>query len=332
MASLGHFAVGMAAARVSSDGHRPSWRSMAAWSAVSMLPDADVVAVAFGVAYEDAWGHRGATHSLAFAALIGGAAALTAPRFGLRRLKTWVLASLVAASHPLLDTMTDGGLGCALFWPFDLTRYFAPWRPIPVSPLGLAFLSPSGAVVAAVETILFSPLLVYALRPASTARRRHVRVLSLVAWMAAVWLIGSPDPLRQRLISTVLREQTEYAPGFSERAFASVARGMSEAEVAQLLGPPLEQWWQYADTPRECRIVVFDGDRVVRWRNYDFCTPQGIGVEMSADTVRQIIGAPPNTVWSYSRSAGGRPYQTRAVWFEGGKVFDVMRRWAPGAL
>src|SRR5919106_6577196 len=101
MASLGHLAVGMTAARVSSDEQRPSWRSMAAWSALSMLPDADVVALAFGVAYEDAWGHRGATHSLVFAALIGAAAAMTAPRFGLRRLKTWVLASLVVASHPL---------------------------------------------------------------------------------------------------------------------------------------------------------------------------------------------------------------------------------------
>jgi hypothetical protein len=229
----------------------------------------------------------------------------------------------------LLDTMTDGGLGCALFWPFDLTRYFALWRPIPVSPLGLAFLSPSGAVVAAVEIILFSPLLVYALRSASKAPRARVRVLLSLAWIAAVWLIGSPDPLRQRLIGAIVRGQTEYAAGFSERAFASVAHDMSEAEVAQLLGQPLEQWWQYADTQAECRIVLFEGDRVVRWRNYDFCTPPGIQVEMSADAVRQIIGAPPNAFWSYSRSAGGRPYQARSVWFESGKVYDVMRRWVP---
>ena len=41
--------------------------------------------------------------------------------------------------------MIDGGLGCALFWPFDLTRYFAPWRPIPVAPIGMDFFSPHGA-------------------------------------------------------------------------------------------------------------------------------------------------------------------------------------------
>jgi hypothetical protein len=37
-----------------------------------------------------------------------------------------VCATLVAASHAGLDTLTGSGLGCALFWPFDLTRYFAP--------------------------------------------------------------------------------------------------------------------------------------------------------------------------------------------------------------
>jgi hypothetical protein len=55
----------------------------------------------------------------------------------------------------------------------------------------------------------------------------------------------------------------------------------------------------------------------------------GIGVDMPADAVRRIIGVPPNALWTYSRSGGGRAYQTRAVWFENGKVWDVNRRWAP---
>ncbi len=130
--------------------------------------------------------------------------------------------------------MTDGGLGCALFWPFDLTRYFAPWRPISVSPLGFDFLSVSGAFVTAVEAILFSPLLIYALRSARQARPAHVRGLSWPAWMAVVWLIGSPDPLRQRMIGAVVREQTEYAPGFSERSFASVTAGMRSVHACSL--------------------------------------------------------------------------------------------------
>jgi inner membrane protein len=50
----------------------------------------------------------------------------------------------VTASHGVLDAMTDGGLGIAFFAPFDNTRYFFPFRPIKVSPIGLAFLSARG--------------------------------------------------------------------------------------------------------------------------------------------------------------------------------------------
>jgi inner membrane protein len=82
-----------------------------------------------------------------------------------RPLRTGALAFVVVASHAALDTLTDGGLGCALFWPIDDTRYFAPWTPIPVAPIGLSFLSPRGLFVVAVELILFAPLLAYALWP-----------------------------------------------------------------------------------------------------------------------------------------------------------------------
>jgi inner membrane protein len=40
--------------------------------------------------------------------------------------------------------MTDGGLGIAFFAPFDNTRYFLPFRPIKVSPIGLSFFSARG--------------------------------------------------------------------------------------------------------------------------------------------------------------------------------------------
>ena len=34
--------------------------------------------------------------------------------------------------------MTDGGLGIAFLAPFDNSRYFFPWRPVMVSPIGVA--------------------------------------------------------------------------------------------------------------------------------------------------------------------------------------------------
>jgi inner membrane protein len=83
------------------------------------------------------------------------------------------VAALVAAvvgSHGLLDALTDGGLGAALFWPFDESRHFAPWTPIPVSPIGLRVLSPYGLSVALHELVLFFPLFAYALWPRRGSR------------------------------------------------------------------------------------------------------------------------------------------------------------------
>jgi inner membrane protein len=67
--------------------------------------------------------------------------------------------------------MTDGGLGVALLWPFTMRRYFLPWRPIPVAPIGMAFFSVPGLRVAAVELLEFAPFLLYAFWPRRTATR-----------------------------------------------------------------------------------------------------------------------------------------------------------------
>ena len=134
--------------------------------ALSLLPDADVVAFALGIPYEATWGHRGATHSLAFAAAMGVLAAVAWPRIDRSRRAAWgLVAALVVASHPLLDALTDGGLGVALAWPWSDARMFAPWRPLPVAPIGRRLLSGWGMRVMATETLVFAPLLLYALWP-----------------------------------------------------------------------------------------------------------------------------------------------------------------------
>jgi inner membrane protein len=80
-----------------------------------------------------------------------------------------VVAGLVVASHGLLDALTDGGLGAALLWPFSDERFFAPWRPLPVAPIGSRFWSAGGLAVAATELAWFLPLLVWTCWP----RRRR---------------------------------------------------------------------------------------------------------------------------------------------------------------
>lgn len=174
MASIGHVAIALAARRAHRRGAAPprwSWPASAAgWSALSLLPDVDVIAFALGIPYSAPWGHRGATHSLAFAAIVGMVAyiAVRGARWE-RPARTALIVALVVASHGVADAFTDGGLGSALLWPFSDQRFFAPWTPIPVAPIGLGFLSATGLRVAVIELLLFAPLFAYGLSP---ARRR----------------------------------------------------------------------------------------------------------------------------------------------------------------
>lgn len=153
-------------------------RLLAAGVIAAMLPDADVLAFALHIPYADAFGHRGASHSLLFAGVLAALAAVLA-FFGSRRpwsaphgpgsrrpwsavscqprltptkagptvtstLQAAVFVFVCAASHPLLDAMTSGGLGVALAWPWSEQRFFAPWRPIRVSPFAPQFFSARG--------------------------------------------------------------------------------------------------------------------------------------------------------------------------------------------
>lgn len=200
MASLGHLAVGVAAARGAADDRtatRPALGAVAFWSALSFLPDADVIGFGFGIAYADEWGHRGATHSFAFSFALGVVIGVLAPRFGRPALRTGVLAGAVLASHALLDILTNGGLGCALFWPFDLTRYFAPWTPIPVSPIGLGYLSPYGMYVALAELVLFAPVFWLGMA------RQRPGIAAVAVWIVGLWLLFSSDSVRR--VSAVVR-------------------------------------------------------------------------------------------------------------------------------
>jgi inner membrane protein len=332
----------MAAARGYRPGHPPRWRSIAWWSVLSLLPDADVIGFPFGVQYGDPWGHRGATHSLTFAIAIGLVVGLVARRFHRPLLQTTCLASAVLASHAVLDTMTDGGLGCALLWPFDLTRYFAPWRPIPVAPIGLAFLSLAGVFIALTELVLFAPALLLALRsPTSRIRPATLSVLVGV-WLVAIWLIVSGDAAREAVVGLVLREDTVYAGGFSEQAFRAVTPGAPAAEVKRLLGVPLAENWIYSPRNQpfqpartrstsslagECLVIRFEAGVVATALDRNACDTLGIRAGMLPVQVEQRIGLPPESCWRYSRGSREGHYRMRMVCFLNGNVETIFRRW-----
>ena len=105
----------------------------------AVLPDIDVIGLGYGVGYGDLWGHRGLTHSLTFALLLGLFIVALCYREESKAVQAGMTGYffLATVSHGVLDALTDGGLGVAFFSPFDPTRYFFPVRPIAVSPIGI---------------------------------------------------------------------------------------------------------------------------------------------------------------------------------------------------
>lgn len=116
----------------------PQGRKLLLLAAISaMVPDADALGYFAGVPYASMFGHRGFTHSLLFAVLWALLLVLLWFRHAPRR--GWILVSLfvATASHPVLDMLTNGGMGVALWAPFSNARLFFPWRPIAVSPISV---------------------------------------------------------------------------------------------------------------------------------------------------------------------------------------------------
>lgn len=113
------------------------------WCAVLLLvvlPDFDVLSFKLGIPYAHPLGHRGFFHSIAFMVFTARlfSSCITALRaFESNPFRLFITLSLVGITHPLLDAMTSGGLGVGLLMPLDMRRFFLPWRPIKVSPIGV---------------------------------------------------------------------------------------------------------------------------------------------------------------------------------------------------
>ena len=129
-------------------------RRVIVWGALlALLPDIDVLGFPLGVPYLHWLGHRGFTHSLFFALCVAvatmGIVFRDVPRWSRAWWVAFAFLLACAASHGVLDAMTNGGAGIAFFSPFSNERYFLPWTPLEVSPIGRNFFSEDG-----VDTLL----------------------------------------------------------------------------------------------------------------------------------------------------------------------------------
>lgn len=168
--------------------------------AVSCGPDLDVLAFKW-VPYEHLLGHRGLWHAPLFAAAftLPVTLALCVPwkrHYTGRAACLWLILTATMASHGLLDCLTDGGEGIALAAPISAQRYFAPVRPIPVSPIGIrALITDCFWRVFVVEVTLFGPLWL----AARVARRRTLRLLPRIV-VITLLLLGAGASWAGRLV------------------------------------------------------------------------------------------------------------------------------------
>ena len=181
--TVGHLALGLAAARLQPGSRRGLALRMALYAFLGVAPDLDLVPIALGWGQFVPLGHRGATHSLVAAAAVALVVALVWP--GGSRLRTGFFAFLAMASHGLVDPLVAGSHGPALLWPFmDAPFTWGGFQPVPETPVGFGLLEAQGFLHLAFEVALFAPLAVYALWPRSrrgTARLPEVEALPLQA-------------------------------------------------------------------------------------------------------------------------------------------------------
>lgn len=127
---IGHGLVGLAAVRLAPGGARrvPVW-----WYALAVLlanlPDFDFLP---GILIHDAGRfHRGASHSLLAAGVVGVIAGLLARRARLAAWRFGAACAALYASHLVVDFFSEdpvAPVGQPLFWPLSL-RVISPWTP-----------------------------------------------------------------------------------------------------------------------------------------------------------------------------------------------------------
>ena len=115
-----------------------------------------------------------------------------------------------------------------------------------------------------------------------TARWRSWRwCFSVAAAATVVVLVGvqviALDGLVGTFFSPILVDGGEYAPRYSGAGFWRISKGMTQEEVLDLIGPPLEEWrlpgepdvvrWSWTRDPNSTnhriRTVAFENNHVV---------------------------------------------------------------------
>ena len=187
-----HAVVGYAAVHAAAGRRHPTARLLIVAALLPVVPDLDVFLRPW-FRYGHALGHRGFSHSIAFALILGMLAAVACRRDAGSvpggRGGLGLFCGAIAASHGVLDGLTSGGSGIPFFMPFSSARYFFPVRPIPASPIHVsAFLSDWGLEVLREELLLVWPFAGAAMAWSWDGGRLRPGAFLLAAAGVAAWV------------------------------------------------------------------------------------------------------------------------------------------------
>lgn len=179
-------------------------RCVAAAVVCACLPDLDVLGQLVDIREGALLGQRNFSHSILFAALLSlavGAVFLRSLALGSRA--WWRAVAFVffaAASHGLLDAISVGDTGVALFAPFG-GRYFLPWRVLPACPISWADDAVRWTRLVAANEVLYvllpaslCVLLARSLLVDRRARTARLAFVALILWMPLVAVLREEDP------------------------------------------------------------------------------------------------------------------------------------------
>src|SRR5205085_7176768 len=117
---------------------------------------------------------------------------------------------------------------------------------------------------------------------------------SLVVWLVASWLVVSTSAARDRVLEVLVRADTLYSSGYSERAFADLTLGASAGDVDRALGVPHAEIEGFGEATRQrrCRWIRFEEDRAAAFVDARECVAKGILVGTSRRDVLSRLGPP----------------------------------------
>jgi inner membrane protein len=246
-------------------GHRRVGPRAAAIGALAgALPDVDVLFSVGGSYFDQLLLHRGITHSLFFAPVVGPALGWAVWRWERRRvaqspsqLRTWILVvSLALLSHPLLDYLTP--YGTQLLLPFSDMRFAIAAMPI-IDP---------------VYTILLLCGLYWARRaPARAARVAMATLLTSSAYLGYGWHLNeaAADEARQQLrVAGIENAQVAAFPTVLQIHYRRVvARTPSTDRVGFIsMWRPCQIAWGSAPRANQTDVEVFSAlpeGRIFTW-------------------------------------------------------------------